>query len=220
MEVTAIVEPQRRIRVLIVDDNLLFRDGVAQILTEDGRFEVVGRSSRGNEAVTAARSLRPDLILMDLRMPEMNGVEAIRQIRDRDPDVPIGLLTAFEGSLVRSALAAGATRYLPKDSTPAELCEAAAAMVREPLVPPAGQKSQPHVRTYGGGPLGRLTVREIEVLRLMAGGASNPMIARKLGISPKTLRNHVSNIYRKLQIYDRAQAVLVAAREGLIGAPY
>ena len=203
-----------------MDDNLLFRDGVAQILTEDGRFDVVGRSSRGREAVTAATSLRPDLILMDLRMPEMNGVEAIRQIRDRDPQVPIGLLTALEGSLVRSALSAGATRYLPKDSTPAELCEAAVAMVREPLVPGTGQKSQSKARTFGGGPLGRLTAREIEVLRLMAGGASNPMIARKLGISPKTLRNHVSNIYRKLQIYDRAQAVLVAAREGLIGAPY
>jgi DNA-binding NarL/FixJ family response regulator len=206
--------------VLIVDDNLLFRDGVAQILTEDGRFEVVGRSSRGTDAVTAATSLRPDLILMDLRMPGMNGVEAIRQIRDRDATVPIGLLTAFEGSLVRSALAAGATRYLPKDSTPAELCETAVSMVREPFVPGTGQKSQSKVQTSSGGPLGRLTTREIEVLRLMAGGASNPMIARKLGISPKTLRNHVSNIYRKLQIYDRAQAVLVAAREGLIGAQY
>jgi DNA-binding NarL/FixJ family response regulator len=207
--------PQERIRVVLVDDNLLFRDGVAQILTQDGRFEVVGRGSRGTQAITAAASLRPDLILIDLRMPEMDGVEAIRSIRIQDAAVPIGLLTALGGASVQAALKAGATRYIAKDSTPAELCETAVAMVRGPHKAPAGDRHAAS-RAYGGGRLSRLTPRELEVLRLVARGTSNPTIARRLGISPKTLRNHISNIYGKLHVSDRAQAVLLAAREGLL----
>jgi DNA-binding NarL/FixJ family response regulator len=209
-------QPQERIRVLLVDDNLLFRDGVAQILTQDGRFEVVGRVSRGKQAISATASVRPDLILIDLRMPEMDGVEAIRLIRTQDAEVPIGLLTGMEGAQIQAALKAGATGYIAKDSSPAELCEAAVAMSRGPHQPSAQARGAPS-RAFGSGLLSRLTPRELEVLRLVAGGASNPTIARSLGISPKTLRNHISNIYDKLHVHDRAQAVLLAAREGLIG---
>ncbi len=202
------------IRVLLVDDNTLFRDGVARILQADGRFELIDQVSRGTEAVTVARARNPDLILMDLRMPGMSGIEAIRRIRAEDQGVPIGVLTVFEGDEhVRSAIDAGATGYLAKDSTPAELCEAAVRLAQgKPVIPPPDTSA---VRTPTGA-LARLTPREVEVLRALATGASNDAIARRLGVSPKTLRNHISNTYHKLQIYDRAQAVIVAVREGLV----
>jgi DNA-binding NarL/FixJ family response regulator len=200
-----------------VDDNALFRDGIAHILTADGRFEVIGQASRGDAAVSAAASLVPDLILIDLRMPGMNGVDAIRSIRAHDPDVAIGVLTMFETpDYVRAAMDAGASGYVAKDLTADSLCEAAAALAQGrrdlisiPLPVPAS----------GAGVLDRLTQREIEVLRAQATGAANADIAASLGISPKTLRNHISNLYQKLKIHDRAQAVIVAVQEGLIDVP-
>jgi DNA-binding NarL/FixJ family response regulator len=205
--------------VLLVDDNGLFRDGIAEILRADGRFEVIGQASRGEEAVTAATRLRPDLILMDLHMPGMTGLEAIRRIRSQDPAVPIGVLTMFETlESVQSALGAGATGYVIKDSTPSELCEAAAALaqgqrdlVANPRLPSQGAKGAP-----ASALLAQLTARQVEVLRALATGATQGAIARSLGISPKTLRNHISDTYRKLGINDRAQAVIVAIREGLV----
>jgi DNA-binding NarL/FixJ family response regulator len=204
------------ITVLLADDNALFRDGIAQILRADGRFDVVGQASRGDEAVAAAVRLRPDLILIDLAMPGMSGVDAIRSIRADDADVPIGVLTMFETQdYVKAALVAGASGYLAKDATPADLCGAAAALAQgrrdliaiPPLSPGAGAPSSR---------LALLTDRELEVLRALPTAASNVAIARRLGISPKTLRNHISNLYQKLGIHDRAQAVIVAVREGLV----
>src|ERR1700730_17649405 len=112
------------IRVFLADDNALFRDGLAQLLNSDGRFEVVGQASTGEEAFGRGGERRPDLILMDLRMPGMSGVEAIRRIRAADREVPIGVLTIFESpEYVQSALDAGASRYVAKDATPADLSE-------------------------------------------------------------------------------------------------
>src|SRR5438477_4010483 len=117
------------ISVLLVDDNALFREGIAEILQRDGRFAVVGQASRGDEGVAEAARLQPGLILIDLRMPGMAGTEAIRRMRLRDPDVPIGVLTMFETQdHVRESLDAGASGYFAKDATPADLCDAAAAL--------------------------------------------------------------------------------------------
>jgi len=207
------------IKVLLVDDNALFRDGIVQILRADGRFEVIGQASQGGEAVAAARQLQPDLILMDLRMPGMGGLEAIRAIRARDRAVPIGVLTMFESrASVESALSAGASGYVAKDATPAAFCEAASQLAqgkRAMVLVSDGDTAQ------GDGArsshlLGRLTERELEVLRALSTGANTAEIARDLGITTKTLRNHISNTYHKLGIYDRAQAVILAVREGLI----
>ncbi len=210
-----------RIRVLLVDDNVLFRGGLAQIMEGDGRFQVVGQASRGPEAVAAVSKLRPDLVLLDLRMPGMGGVEAIRRIRAEYPQIPIGVLTVFESEdSVQSALEAGASGYLAKDSTSAELCEAAVELAGgKRLSPPLRPAAQFAGVARPSGKLDRLTARELEVLRALVSGAGNDAIARRLGISPKTLRNHISNTYHKLHIFDRAQAVIVALREGLVELP-
>jgi len=207
------------IKVLLVDDNALFRDGIVQILHADGRFQVVGQASDGAEGVAAAGRLRPDLILMDLRMPGMGGVEAIRAIRADAPQVPIGVLTMFESAdSVQSALQAGASGYVAKDATPDDFCEAASSLAqgtRHVIAIP----NAPATRTDGNPSsvlLARLTDRELEVLRALSTGASTAEIARTLGITKKTLRNHISATYHKLGIYDRAQAVILAVREGLV----
>src|SRR6184192_4418066 len=206
------------ISVLLVDDNALFREGIAEILQKDGRFDVVGQASRGDEAVAAAARLQPNLILIDLQMPGMTGTEAIRRMRAHDPQVPIGVLTMFETQdHIRESLGAGASGYLAKDATPTDLCEAAVALaagtrdlvaVPEPSASPARAGTSPT--------LAMLSPRELEVLRALATDAGNEAIARQLGISGKTLRNHIRSTYRKLGIYDRAQAVIVAIREGLV----
>jgi DNA-binding NarL/FixJ family response regulator len=206
------------ITVLLVDDNALFRDGLAQILAADGRFKVIGQASRGDEAVGAATRLHPDLILMDLRMPGMDGAAAIRRIRAEDPAVPIGVLSAFEtADFVQSAMDAGATGYFAKDATPSELCDAAAALARGERTPrSASPATRPVEAPRPSSLLASLTAREVEVLRALATRDRNEAIARRLGISLKTLRNHISNVYHKLGIFDRAQAVIVAVREGLV----
>jgi DNA-binding NarL/FixJ family response regulator len=207
------------IRLLLVDDNALFREGIAEILQNDGRFHVVGQASRGDEGVAAAASLQPDLILIDLQMPGMTGIEAIRQMRSRDANVPIGVLTMFETEdHVRESLDAGANGYVAKGATPADLCEAAAALAggtRDLVAALEPDASSPGVAA-SSPVLAVLTPRELEVLRALASDAGNEAIARRLGISGRTLRNHIRNTYHKLGIYDRSQAVIVAVREGLV----
>jgi DNA-binding NarL/FixJ family response regulator len=203
------------IRVLLVDDNALFRDGVARILKSDGRFEVVGQASTGDEGVAAAAELKPDLVLLDLRMPGAAAPETIGALLAQRADIPIGILTVFESDeFVQPALNAGARGYVPKDSTASELCDAAVALV-DGKTAHLPRKGAPTL----GAPIDSLTARELEVLRALASGASYVAIARDLGISPKTLRNHISNTYHKLEIYDRAQAVIAAVRAGVVDVP-
>jgi len=210
------------VSVLLVDDNAIFREGIAQILRKDGRFAIVGQASHGDEAVAAATSLHPDLILIDLQMPGMNGIDAIRQIRANDAETRIGVLTMFETpEYVRSALDAGAGGYVAKDSTPSDLCEAAVALAmgRRNLVEIPHETIASAQTLASNAALAALTPRELEVLRALTGSESPRTIARSLGISPRTLRNHISRTYHKLGISDRAQAVIVAIREGLIKSP-
>ena len=208
-------------RVLIADDQTLFRSGLARLLDGDERVNVVGEAADGLEAVQKVSSVKPDIVLMDLRMPNLDGIEATRKILAEHPEVKVMILTTFEAdNNVIQALKVGASGYILKDShadaiVASILAVAAGEQVMSGAV--AGRVLEILTGTttpkefYGG-----LTVREIEILKMLASGMANKQIAYKLKISEKTVRNHVSNMYDKLQIDDRSQAVLYAVRKGLV----
>ena len=211
---------QTPIRVLIVDDQAIVRKGVRALLEQVEHIEVVGEAGDGQEAVTRAESLRPDVILMDLAMPRMDGIAAIRQITADQPAVRILVLTSFAGDdQVFPAIKAGALGYLLKDSEPEDLLAAIESVHRgQPSLSPAiAQKvlfelRQPSDRPPTPDPL---TDREVEVIRLVAKGLSNRDIAERLVVTEATVRAHVSNILSKLHLANRTQAALYALREGL-----
>jgi DNA-binding NarL/FixJ family response regulator len=209
------------VRVLIADDQALFRSGLARLLAADPRVEVVGEAADGLEAVSRCADLAPDVVLMDLKMPTVDGVEATRRLLAANPGVRVLILTAFDADChVLGALKAGACGYVLKDATPEGIvCSILAAHMGEQVMARAvadrvldmldGNASPKEL--YDG-----LTSRELEVLRMIAAGAPNKQIAFRLKISEKTVRNHVSNMYEKLNIFDRSQAVLYAVRRGLV----
>jgi NarL family two-component system response regulator LiaR len=209
------------IRVLIVDDHTIVRKGISALLAEIEGFEVVGEAGDGQAAVAQAESLHPDVILMDLAMPKMDGIEAIRQIKARQPESHILVMTSFAADdKVFPAIKAGALGYLLKESAPEDLVQAIRQIHRgeSSLHPAIARKvlqeiSQPADRPPTPNPL---TEREAEVLRLVAQGLSNQDIARKLNISDPTVRTNVSNILGKLQLATRIQAALYALREGMV----
>ena len=208
------------IRVLVVDDQAIVRKGIRALLATEPDIEMVGEAENGQEAVTEAERLQPDVILMDLVMPEMDGIEAIRRITARQPEARILVLTSFAADdKVFPAIKAGALGYLLKDTDPEELVPAIRRVYREEssLHPTIARKllqelSQPSERQPTPEPL---TGREVEVLRLVARGRSNRVIADQLVISEATVRTHVSNILGKLHLASRTQAALYALREGL-----
>jgi len=209
------------VRVLIADDQTLFRVGLARLLEEDPRVQIVGQAGDGAEAVKLAGSLRPDVVLMDLKMPNLDGIEATRQITANHPGVRVLLLTTFEAdNHVIQALKAGASGYILKDSRPDSIVSSLlAVMAGERVMASAVANRVLEMLTGTTTPkefYDGLTGREIEILKLLAGGMANKQIAYKLKISEKTVRNHVSNMYEKLNIYDRSQAVLYAVRKGLV----
>jgi len=209
------------IRVLIVDDHTIVRKGIRALLTEIAGIEVVGEAADGWEAVTQAKSLRPDVILMDLAMPRMDGIEATRQIKTSQPESRILVMTSFAtDDKVLPAIKAGALGYLLKESAPEDLVQAIQQIHRgeSSLHPTIARKvlqeiTHPSDRPPTPDPL---TKREAEVLLLVAQGLSNRDIARKLNISDPTVRSHVSNIMSKLHLATRIQAALYALREGLV----
>jgi NarL family two-component system response regulator LiaR len=209
------------IRILIVDDHTIVRKGIRALLTEIAGIEVVGEAADGQEAVAQANSLRPDVILMDLAMPKMDGIEATRQIKTSQPESRILVMTSFAtDDKVLPAIKAGALGYLLKESAPEDLVQAIQQIHRgEPsLHPTIARKvlqeiTHPSDRPPTPDPL---TKREAEVLLLVAQGLSNQDIARKLNISDPTVRSHVSNIMSKLHLATRIQAALYALREGLV----
>lgn len=213
-------EESPTIRVLICDDHEVVRQGIRAFLTTRPGIEVVGEAGDGAEAIRLVDGLRPDVILMDLLMPKVDGIEAVRRIRTEQPDARILVLTSFAtDDQVFPAIKAGALGYLLKDSSPRELIEAirqvhrgesslhpsVARKVLQELSHPAKQPPTPDA----------LTEREVEVLRLVAQGQSNGEIAQELVVSEGTVRTHVSSILSKLHLASRTQAALYALRTGV-----
>jgi DNA-binding NarL/FixJ family response regulator len=212
------------IRVVIVDDHDLFRTGLRNLLEEQG-VQVVGEAAAGAEAVRAVAELTPDVVVMDLNMPGISGVEATRQITSISPLTRVVVLTiSDQDGDVMDAILAGACGYLLKDASIQELLRGiGAAAVGESLISPTiASKVLRRVRSSSAQPeiertiRAELSDREIEVLKLIANGKDNAMIAGELHISPKTVKNHISNILMKLQIDNRIQAAVFAVRSGIV----
>lgn len=206
-------------RVLVADDHPLFRAGVVMLLGTDRRTETVGEAATGAEAVAMALALRPDVVVMDLHLPGLDGVAATRRILDEAPDVGILILTmSDEEEAVVAALRAGARGYLLKEAGPAEILAAVLSVGEGASV--FGPTIARRITSLLAGPtpvapFPELTAREREVLELIARGHTNPAIARQLVLSPKTVRNHISNIFAKLQVQARGEAIVRAREAGL-----
>jgi two-component system, NarL family, response regulator LiaR len=209
------------VRVLITDDHKVVRRGLRGFLELEPDLEVVGEAENGEEAVDMARRLEPDVVLMDLLMPVMDGIEATRVIRSELPEVEVVALTSvLEDASVTGAVRSGAIGYLLKTTDADELCEAirAAAAGQVRLAPEAAARLMREVRAPASPETltEPLTQRETEVLKLIARGRANKQIARELFVTTSTVKTHVNNLYRKLDISSRTQAALYAARIGLV----
>jgi two-component system, NarL family, response regulator LiaR len=210
-----------RIRVLLVDDHAVVREGLRTYLELHDDLEVVGEAADGEEALRAAEALRPDVVLMDLKMPVLDGVGALRALRERLPGTRAIALTSFtDEDTLLPALQAGAAGYLLKHVQPAELHRAIlAAHAGEALLDPlvAARLLDAIAQPAGAPAPEKLTPREREVLALLARGYANKRIARELGVAEKTVKTHVGHVLAKLGVSDRTQAALLAVREGLVG---
>ena len=210
--------PSSPIRVMLVDDHMMVRRGLATILQVFDDLELVGEAADGAAAIQLCASLLPDVILMDIVMPDIDGVMVTRAIRQRFPTVQVIALTSFkEEGLVQNALQAGAIGYLLKDVTAEELAQAirAAHAGRSTLSPEASQ-ALVHAATQPPPSGHDLTDREMDVLALMIEGLNNTEIAEKLFVSPSTIKSHVSHILAKLDVSSRTEAVAVAVRHHLV----
>jgi NarL family two-component system response regulator LiaR len=220
-----------KIRVLIVDDHPMVRQGLRTFLELHDEIEVMGEAANGLEAVELVRQLLPDVVLMDLVMPHLDGIAATRQIRALSPTTQVLALTSFaEDDKVFHAIEAGALGYLLKDVNPDDLVKAIQAAQRgevqlhpditkrlmQQVVARAGQPSAGERTNSGATDLAELTERELDVLRLIAKGLNNREIAEQLTISEKTVKTHVSSILSKLHLTDRTQAAIYALRAGLV----
>ena len=215
------VNPSETIRVAIADDQQLFSGGLARIIGVQPDIEVVGEVHNGEEAVALCLETEPDVVLMDISMPVMDGVSATRKIREILPRTRILILTVHtDDGHVFQGIKAGAQGYLLKDCTPEDLTRAIRTVYAGDTIM-AQDIAQKMLTTFEGirnenTVTPHLTERELEVIKALAQGMSNKQIAQSLHISEKTVRNHASNIYKKLHIYDRTQAVIYAVRRGLV----
>ncbi|KJE29020.1 response regulator transcription factor [Geobacillus thermoleovorans] len=218
-------------RIAIIDDHQLFREGIKRILEFEGDFEVVAEGSDGSEALSIVETYRPDLVLMDINMPDTNGVEATKQLIEAYPDTKVVVLSIHDDeNYVMRALQTGATGYLLKEMDADTLIEAVRIVAEggsylHPKVTHNLIREYRRLTTEKGGavvkqevrrPLHLLTRRECEVLQLLADGKSNRAIGEALYISEKTVKNHVSSILQKLNVNDRTQAVVVAIKNGWV----
>lgn len=206
------------IRVLVADDHGVVRDGLGRVVDAQSDLELVGGAANGAEAVELCRSARPDVVLMDLEMPVLDGIEATKAILAESPETAVLVLTSFsDHKRITGALGAGAVGYLLKDASADEVVNGirAAAAGGSPLDPRAARillqaRDAPD-------PLAGISPREREVLALLLDGMPNKLIARRLGISEKTVKAHLTSIFRELGVADRVQAILWAERQGLRG---
>ena len=213
-----------KIRIMIVDDHPIVREGLVAVLRRDEDFEIVGEAPDGRAAVKRALSLKPDLILMDLRMPEMSGVEAMQKIRAADPNIKFLVLTTYDtDEHIVGALEAGASGYLLKDAPREDLFNAIRTVARgEALLQPrvaarliqhmTGQTA----KAQASAGEEELSPREIEVLQLVARGQANKEIAAQLTITEATVKTHLAHIFQKLAVNDRTEAVTAALQRGII----
>ena len=209
------------IRLLVVEDHAVVRQGLCSLLTARYGVEVIGEAADGLEAVERAQALRPDVILMDLAMPRMTGLEAILKIRERDPAARILVLTSFgDDAKVSAAIKAGALGFLLKDSSADDLALAIQSVYRGNLSLPQGLAQKMMAGLFGAeadaAPTEELTRRELEVLKCVAQGKSNAEIAQALSISVPTVHSHVHNVLDKLNLSSRTQAALYAVEIGLV----
>jgi DNA-binding NarL/FixJ family response regulator len=207
----------KRIRVMIVDDHAIVREGLHTLLSEEPALEVIGEARNGAEALPLIQRLQPDVVLMDLVMPEMDGVETIRRLQQLKVRSNVLVLTSFgEDQRVRDAIHAGAIGYLLKDVLKPDLLRAIGAAARgEPTLHPEAQRVLMRQSTQPTSHLSELTERERDVLRLIAQGRSNKEIAARLHLTEGTVKGYVSTILDKLQVEDRTQAALYAVKHGL-----
>ena len=191
------------VKVLVADDHRLFRAGMTRMLSADPRFEVVGEAKDGVEAIDQAIARRPDVVLMDLQMPEVNGVEAVKSLKREAPDVRVVVVSAYaDGRMIEEAMANGASAYVNKDVT---IDEVATRIIEASTARASRLKPRQAV----------LSSREVLVLRQVASGLSNKQIAARLGISEKTVRNHLSRVFHRLKATNRTEAVMTAMRVGI-----
>jgi len=207
--------------ILIADDHTLFRVGMRALLSSLPEFEVVGEASTGEEAMARGAELKPDVILMDIQMPGINGIEATRRILSASPNTGVVVVTMFDdGDYLFAAMRAGARGYVLKEADQDEIVKVIRAVASGdahfgPKIAKrlASYVSVPMRAAFGAFP--ELTPREVEILDLIAQGRSNAEITKRLFVSPKTVRNHISNIFTKLRVADRAQAIVRAREAGL-----
>jgi two-component system, NarL family, response regulator len=213
MPATDAIAPAAPARVMLVDDHALLRTGVANIINQEPDLHVVAEAANGLEAVDAFRQYRPDVTLLDLRMPVMEGVEAVRHIREIDPQARVIVLTTYDADEdIARALQAGAKAYVLKDISADALvaCIHAVLAGKTYLAPAAAAKLAERVTRI------QLTPRELSTLRLMADGKANKEIATDLGISERTVKTHLGHLFEKLGVTSRTEAVKVATRRGLV----
>lgn len=211
---------ETQIRILIADDHPVFRFGLRALLEAQSDMEVIGEAESGEEVVRQAQSLQPTVILMDINMPGINGIEATKRITAVDPHPAVLIITMFDDDTVFTAMQAGARGYLLKGSQGDETLRAIRAVANGEVIFSPGVAEQMMAFFARGGrekaePFPELTPREREVLELLAQGLTNTAIAEKLVLSPKTVRNQVSNIFSKLQVASRSEAIIKAREAGL-----
>ncbi len=216
-----------KIRILVVDDHTLVREGFAKMLELEPQFEVLGQASSAREALEKTKALKPDIVLMDIKLPGINGIEATKMIKKEFPDIEVIILSMYdEEEYVMESVKAGATGYVLKDISQEELFSAikvvhSGGSLIQPGLARKVLKEFAHMArdSSGGGkssPIKELSDREIEVLQCVSEGKSNKEIAEQLMISEKTVKAHLRTIFRKLEVSDRAQAVAEAMRKGLV----